>query len=95
MSELRFYLVAYDITSPRRWRRVYKALSRAGERQQFSVFLCRLPPARMARLAARLSALVDAGSDRLMVLDLGPAGTAPARLVTGVLPTERAWPVVV
>ena len=80
MNEVRLYLVAYAIAAPRRWRRVYKALLRVGERRQLSVFLCRLDPVRMARLRARLVGAVDPAEDRLMVVDLGPAATAAARL---------------
>jgi CRISPR-associated protein Cas2 len=97
MSDARLYLVAYDITAPRRWRRVYKVLCRVGERGQFSVFLCRLPPARMRQVGAVLAGLIDPQSDRLMVLDLGPAATAPARILVGagLVPPGQAWPLVI
>jgi len=97
MSAPRLYLVAYDIASPRRWRRVFKTLRRVGEHRQLSVFLCRLPPARMARLQARLRDLIDPEDDRLMVVDLGDAGSATDRLDVGSVarPTEQAWPLVI
>lgn len=80
MNTRRLYLVAYDITAPRRWRRVYRLLKRYGEHHQLSVFLCRLPPERMARLTTRLRTLIADGCDRLTVIDLGPCGTALARI---------------
>lgn len=76
----RMYLVAYDIASPSRWRHVQKALRPLCRRQQLSVFACRGTPARLARLEAKLRRLMDPEEDRLMVLDLGPADTAAARL---------------
>lgn len=97
MSAAHLYLVAYDIASPRRWRRVYKTMCRSGERRQFSVFLCRLNEARMARLKAKLGGLVDAEEDRLMVVDLGPSASAEARLQgSGPEAGEAlAWPLVI
>jgi len=94
---VRVYLVSYDISSPRRWRRVFKLLKRVGEHLQLSVFLCRLQPARMARLQARLAGLIDPAEDRLLVVELGAPAAAAARIRgTG---TERllapAQPVVI
>lgn len=80
MTERRVWLVSYDIANPRRWRRVFKLMKRSGEHVQLSVFLCRLTPARMARLQARLSGIIHPDEDRLLVVELGTAGTAAARL---------------
>ena len=76
----RLYLIAYDISSPKRWRRVQKALRRLCRRSQLSVFVCRGTSARLARLEATLKREMDPVADRLMVLDLGPAETAAAKL---------------
>jgi CRISPR-associated protein Cas2 len=76
----RLYLVAYDISCPKRWRRVYKAVRRLCQRSQLSVFVCRGTPARMARLEKDLRRLVHETEDKLMVLDLGPAHSAAAQL---------------
>ena len=95
MTEPRLYLVTYDIANPKRWRRVYKALCRAGERTQLSVFLCRLPPERMVRLEARIRRLIDPTDDRLMVIDLGRPESARQRIRgNGPIP-EGPWPVVI
>ena len=77
---VRLYLVAYDISSPKRWRRVQKAVRRLCQRGQLSVFVCRGTPARLARLENELKRIMHPRDDRLMVLDLGPAETAGARL---------------
>ena len=76
----RLYLVAYDVSSPKRWRRVQKAVRRLCRRSQLSVFVCRGTPARIARLEATLRREMDLAEDRLMVLDLGPADAAAERL---------------
>lgn len=81
MSEVRVYLVSYDIADRRRWRRVFKLMKRTGEHLQLSVFLCRLRPARMLRLQARLDGLTDPSEDRLLVVEIG--GTDAARRLHG------------
>ena len=80
MSAAHLYLVAYDISCPKRWRHVVKHLKKAGRRAQLSVFLLRLRPAQMTRLRSRLERIVDVDTDRLMVTDLGPADSAGARI---------------
>ncbi len=76
----RLYLIAYDISSPKRWRKVQKLLRRLCQRHQLSVFVCRGTAARLAVLERHLRAALNADEDRLMVLDLGPADSAAAKL---------------
>ena len=78
--EPRLYLVSYDVSCPKRWRRIYKMLKRRGAWQQLSAFACRLTLRAFAGLERDLLRLVDAKSDRLMIADLGPAADAEARL---------------
>lgn len=80
MSAVRLYLVSYDISSPKRWRRVQRAVRRLCTRSQLSVFVCRGTQARLDRLERALKAEMDLSEDRLMVIDLGPADTAAKRL---------------
>lgn len=80
MTEARLFLVAYDIASPKRWRRVQKVVRRLCQREQLSVFVCRGNAARITRLEKELRAIIDPEKDRLMVLDLGPAGSAGEKL---------------
>jgi CRISPR-associated protein Cas2 len=77
---VRLYLIAYDISSPKRWRRVQKAMRRLCQREQLSVFACRGTAARIARLEAQLRRIMHPEEDRLMILDLGPADTAGEKL---------------
>jgi CRISPR-associated protein Cas2 len=76
----RLYVVAYDVASPKRWRRVQKAVRRLCQRSQLSVFVCRGTPARLARLEQTLRSELDLAKDRLIILDLGPAETAAEKL---------------
>ena len=80
MTDVRLFLVAYDISSPKRWRRVQKAIRRLCHREQLSVFACRGTAARIARLETELRRILHPQEDRLMVLDLGPAESAGEKL---------------
>jgi CRISPR-associated endonuclease Cas2 len=77
---VRLYLILYDISKPKRWRRVYRALSACGAWAQLSAFFCRLPPSRRDRLEAELRRAIDPETDRLLVVDLGDAERAPQRI---------------
>ena len=66
----RSYLVTYDVSCPRRWRRVFKLLQGYGDWVQLSVFRCRLDPRRRRRMERELRALIDDREDRLMIAKL-------------------------
>ncbi len=72
MSDERTYIVTYDISDQRRWRRVFKTMNGFGEWLQLSVFQCRLSRRRRAELETRLRELVKAGEDHVLVIDIGP-----------------------
>jgi CRISPR-associated protein Cas2 len=67
------YVVAYDISEPRRWRRVFKTMKGYGVWLQLSVFHCRLDGGRRAAMAMALETLIDHSTDHVVILDLGPA----------------------
>ena len=80
MAPTRLYFIAYDVSSPKRWRRVYKTIRQHGAWQQFSAFVCRLTPRAREGLEAELRRQMDAASDRLMIVDLGSGPEAEERL---------------
>jgi CRISPR-associated protein Cas2 len=71
MSTPNIYLIAYDISCPKRWRKTQKALRKFCEREQLSVFLCRATPHRILKLEAQLKKILSE-EDRLMIANLGP-----------------------
>jgi len=73
MSDERLYIVTYDISDQRRWRRVFKAMHGYGDWLQLSVFQCRLTRRRRAELETQLRALVKNGEDHVLLVDVGPA----------------------
>ena len=73
MTEERLFIVAYDISDQKRWRRVFKAMHGYGEWMQLSIFQCRLSGRRRAELETRLRELVKNGEDHVLLIDVGPA----------------------
>lgn len=72
-SDVRRYLVAYDIPSDRRRERVAKRLQAYGDRVQYSVFVIDSSPVRLQRLRRGLEELVDLSEDSVLFCDLGTA----------------------
>lgn len=68
------WLVAYDISDPRRLARVFKALKEEGIPLQYSVFSVSATPAAMAQLMARLKVLINVKEDDVRAYQLPPNG---------------------
>jgi CRISPR-associated protein Cas2 len=80
MVEERLYIVTYDISDDRRWRRVFKLMGGYGRWLQLSVFQCRLSARRRAEMARRLEQLIHDRNDHVLILDLGPADKVDPRV---------------
>lgn len=66
------YLVAYDVSAPRRLRRICRYLTGYKVGGQKSVFEIWATPAELRRIRADLESLMDPAEDRLHVLALDP-----------------------
>lgn len=78
----RLYIVAYDISDPGRWRRIFKLMNGYGQWLQLSVFQCRLTRTQHAELIALLDGLIHHTEDHVILLDLGPADAVTPRVVS-------------
>jgi CRISPR-associated protein Cas2 len=88
MSRIR-YLVSYDISNPKRLRKVARALEGFGVRLQYSVFECPLDEMRLAKLKVELQGLVNHDEDQVLFVSLGPsAGDATLVIEAMGLPYE-------
>jgi CRISPR-associated protein Cas2 len=76
------YIVAYDISDPRRWRRVFRLMKGYGKWLQLSVFQCRLGTRRHAEMLQLLDGAIAPRSDRLLVIDVGPAEDVEPKFVS-------------
>ena len=62
-----WYVICYDITEPKRWRRVYKKMHGYGRRLQYSIFRCRLTKIEVEKLRWELEKELTA-EDKLLIL---------------------------
>jgi len=76
----RLYIVTYDISNDKRWRRVFRLMNGYGRWLQLSVFQCRLTARRRAELARRLEEVIHRDDDHVLILDLGPADKVDPRV---------------
>ncbi len=64
-----WYVICYDITEPKRWRKVYKRLHGYGRRLQYSIFRCRLTKLEMEKLRWELEKDLTS-DDKLLILNV-------------------------
>lgn len=74
------YIVAYDISDQKRWRRLFKLMNGYGEWLQLSVFQCRLDPRRLAELKVGIAEIIRQGHDHVLIVDLGPADSVKPKV---------------
>ena len=65
-EKVMLYLVAYDVSNPKRLSKVAKLLEDFGTRVQYSLFECRLEPDAFHMLWEELVGLLDETEDRLV-----------------------------
>lgn len=71
------YIVTYDISDPKRLRRVYKVMLGHGDHIQLSVFRCELNHRELVELRSELAGVIHPGEDQVLFASLGPvAGRA-------------------
>lgn len=64
------YIVAYDISDPKRLRKVARCCEDFGYRKQLSVFLVRVSATDFVRLRSRLYDIIDLGEDQVLFIPL-------------------------
>ncbi len=69
------YLVSYDISDPKRWRRIYRIMRGFGDPLHYSVFRCELSKTEAVLLMEALSEAMHHDEDRIMLIRLGPANS--------------------
>ena len=75
------YIVSYDISDPKRLRKVAKILEGYGSRIQFSVFECPLDELKHASLNSELHQEINHDADQVLFISLGPeAGNSSLRI---------------
>lgn len=69
MAEKHWYVICYDITEPKRWKKVYKRLHGYGRRLQYSIFRCRLTKIEVEKLRWELEKELSK-DDKLLILNI-------------------------
>jgi CRISPR-associated protein Cas2 len=82
------WIVAYDISDPKRLRRVARCCEDFGARKQFSVFLFRLSATDFVRLKSRLYDVVNLAEDQVLFIPL--CGKCVTQIESLGRPTEAA-----
>ena len=67
------YIVCYDISDPKRLRRVHRTMKGYGDPLQYSVFRCDLSARQRILLLEALTQIIHHRDDQVMLIDLGPA----------------------
>ncbi len=68
------YLLCYDVADDKRLRKTYKKMCGFGDPLQYSVFRCELSVTEKQRMKEALWDILNWDKDRVMLIDLGPAG---------------------
>jgi CRISPR-associated protein Cas2 len=66
------YIVSYDISDPKRLRKVFKLMKGYGSHVQLSVFRCELTHRLLVELRARLAEIIQHDEDQVLLVDVGP-----------------------
>jgi CRISPR-associated protein Cas2 len=66
------YIVSYDVSDPKRLRKVFKAVRGYGDHVQLSVFRCELNMRELVELRSCLGRLIHHREDQVMFVDVGP-----------------------
>ncbi len=80
--EEHLYIVSYDISDTKRWRRVFSLMKGYGEWLQLSVFQCRMSRKRHAELVALLDGIVHHKDDHILLMDVGLADKVTPRITS-------------
>ena len=67
----RCYLLCYDISEPKRLRRVHRIAKAYGEPWQYSVFYCTLRDIDRVRMERDLTETANLKEDQVLIIDLG------------------------
>lgn len=67
------YIVSYDVSDPKRLRKMYKKMLGFGDRLQLSVFRCDLNDRERVLLQAAVLEIMNQKEDLVMIVDLGPS----------------------
>ena len=66
------FIVTFDISDPKRLRKVFRLMLGYGDHLQLSVFQCELNPREIVELRHALGEVIHHGEDQVLFANLGP-----------------------
>jgi CRISPR-associated protein Cas2 len=66
-------IVTYDISDPKRLRKVFKAMKGFGQHLQLSVFRCDLTDMERFEMIGVVQSIIHHGEDQVLLIELGPS----------------------
>ena len=66
------YIVAYDVSNPKRLRQTFKKMKGFGDPLQYSVFICELSAKELIILEKDLTEIINFKEDQVLIVNLGP-----------------------
>ncbi len=87
-SQVKFYLIAYDISVDKRRTKVHKTLSGYGRWTQFSLFECHLNDKQYLKLRHKLNELLDVEEDSVRFYEMCASCVAKVETVGGEKPKD-------
>ena len=72
----RRFVIAYDISDPKRLRHVCKTMEEYGDRLQYSVFICDLSRTELVHARAAVQRQMKLTEDSVVIIDLGEPHTS-------------------
>jgi CRISPR-associated protein Cas2 len=76
------YIVTYDISDPKRLRRVYKTMLGWGDHLQLSVFQCELNARELVELRVEIGRVIRHTEDQVLFVDVGTVEGRSADAIT-------------
>lgn len=70
---MKSFIVTYDISDPKRLKKVFQTLRGYGDHLQLSVFRCDLHRAERLVLERKLRSIIHHTKDQVLFIDIGPA----------------------
>jgi len=67
------FLVTYDVSDPKRLRRVFRVMKGFGTHLQLSVFSCDLTEMTQVLMRAALAQEINHAEDSVLIIDIGPS----------------------
>jgi|ERR1043166_2686700 CRISPR-associated protein Cas2 len=66
------YLIAYDVSDPKRLKRMRRKMCTFGDALQYSVFQCALSDVELILMNDAIGDIINHAEDRVLIVDIGP-----------------------